>query len=465
MLAIISFSFFWKLPYLGGRDLCLDEPFTLYHSQKSVMAIIDRCSEGPNAPLFMILVHFWSKLVGFSEESIRVLPLIISSLTAGFLYITGKRFFSFWAGLLAAGLFMFSKYFFYFSGELRMYGLMCLCTSGALFFFLKCVEEGKGKDFLFLLLCNVALVYSHYFGWFIIMIEAISALFYLKDKVVFKRLLWMFIGTALSFLPLFLVLIEQFVKSTDGTWLEPPPAGQFKIQVHAFLNSGMVFRLMEFFVPIGLGLAFVLRQLFKTPKKYIVVLIWWLIPLGLMYHVSSEIPMFIDRYVLYCSIGLYVFIGAFIERFAHFKWLQAIATLLLIAHMIGSFSMEKEYCRREIKAAVEEVKTLESDGNIVILYPVWSKLNFSYHYDLDMFKEKNQLTEKLNEAEVFPFYTADQVKIKASEMRKNEIILFNNAGPYDAGYVEMVKGLKSEYCEISKKEFPDNLIVSVFRKN
>ncbi|HCY46520.1 MAG TPA: hypothetical protein DHU89_07530, partial [Flavobacteriales bacterium] len=344
ILAIISFSFFWKLPYLGVRDLCLDEPFTLYHSQKSVLGIIDRCTEGPNAPLFMILVHFWSKLVGFSEESIRLLPLIISSLTAGFLYITGKRFFSFWAGLLAAGLFMFSKYFFYFSGELRMYGLMCLCTSGALFFFLKCVEEGKQKDFWFLLLCNVALVYSHYFGWFIIMMEAISALFYLKDKVVFKRLLWVFIGTGLSFLPLFLVLIEQFVKSTDGTWLEPPPAGQFKIQVHAFLNSGMVFRLMEFFVPIGLALAFVLGQLFKTPKKYIVVLIWWLIPLGVMYQVSSEIPMFIDRYVLYCSIGLYVFIGAFIERFAHFKWLQAIATLLLIAHMMGSFSMGKEFC-------------------------------------------------------------------------------------------------------------------------
>jgi hypothetical protein len=465
ILAIISFSFFWKLPYLGVRDLCLDEPFTLYHSQKSVMGIIDRCTEGPNAPLFMILVHFWTNLVGLSEESIRILPLFISSLTTGVLYITGKRFFSFWSGLLTAGLFMFSKYFFYFSGELRMYGLMCLCTSCALFFFLKCLEEGKGKDFLFLLLCNVALVYSHYFGWFIIMIEAISALFYFKDKVVFKRLLWIFIGTALSFLPLFLVLIEQFVKSTDGTWLEPPPAGQFKIQVHAFLNSGMVFRLMEFFVPIGLGLAFVLGQLFKTPKKYIVVLIWWLIPLGLMYQLSSEIPMFIDRYVLYCSIGLYVFIGAFIQRFAHFKWLQALATLLLIVHMIDSFSMEKEYCRREIKAAVEEVKTLDNEGNIVILYPVWSKLNFSYHYDLEIFKEQDQLTEKLNEAEVFPFYTADQVKSKAREMRKNEIILFNNAGPYDAGYVEMVKGLKSEYREISKKEFPDNLIVSVFRKN
>ena len=466
MLAIISFSFFWKLPYLGVRDLCLDEPFTLYHSQKSVKEIVSLCTKEPNPPLFMVLVHFWSKLVGFSEESLRILPLFISSLTAGVLYITGKRFFSFWAGLLAAGLFMFSKYFFYFSGELRMYGLMCLCTSGALFFFLKSAEEGKPRDFWFLLLCNVALIYAHYFGWFVIMIEGISALFYLKNKVIFKRFIWVLLGTAFCFAPLLVVFIEQFfVKSTDGTWVEPPPAGQFKIQVHAFLNSGMVFRLMEFFVPIGLGLAFVLGQLFKTPKKYIVVLIWWLIPLGLMYQLSSEIPMFIDRYVLYCSIGLFVCIGAFIERFAHFKWLQAIATLLLIAHMIGSFSMEKEYCRREIKAAVEEVKTLESDGNIVILYPVWSKLNFSYHYDLDMFKEKNQLTGKLNEAEVFPFYTADQVKSKASEMRKNEIILFNNAGPYDAGYVEMVKGLKSEYREISKKEFPDNLIVSVFRKN
>lgn len=466
ILAIISFSFFWKLPYLGVRDLCLDEPFTLYHSQKSVKEIVSLCTKEPNPPLFMVLVHFWSKLVGFSEESLRILPLFISSLTAGVLYITGKRFFSFWAGLLAAGLFMFSKYFFYFSGELRMYGLMCLCTSGGLFFFLKSAEEGKPRDFWFLLLCNVALIYSHYFGWFVIMIEGLSALFYLKNKVIFKRFIWVLLGTAFSFVPLLVVFIEQFfVRSTDGTWVEPPPAGQFKIQVHAFLNSGMVFRLMEFFVPIGLALALIFSQLFKTPKKYIIVFIWWLIPLGLMYQVSSEIPMFIDRYALYCSIGLYVFIGAFIERFAHFKWLQAIATLLLLAHMIDSFSMEKEYCRREIKAAVEEVKTLENEGSIIILYPVWSKLNFSYHYDLEIFKEIDQVTEKLNEAEVFPLYTADQVKSKASEMRKNEIILFNNAGPYDVGYLGMVKGLKSEYREISKKEFPDNLIVSVFRKN
>ena len=256
----------------------------------------------------MVLVHFWSKLVGFSEESLRILPLFISSLTAGVLYITGKRFFSFWAGLLAAGLFMFSKYFFYFSGELRMYGLMCLCTSGGLFFFLKSAEEGKPRDFWFLLLCNVALIYSHYFGWFVIMIEGLSALFYLKNKVIFKRFIWVLLGTAFSFVPLLVVFIEQFfVRSTDGTWVEPPPAGQFKIQVHAFLNSGMVFRLMEFFVPIGLALALIFSQLFKTPKKYIIVFIWWLIPLGLMYQVSSEIPMFIDRYALYCSIGLHVF--------------------------------------------------------------------------------------------------------------------------------------------------------------
>ena len=213
MLAIISFSFFWKLPYLGVRDLCLDEPFTLYHSQKSVKEIVSLCTKEPNPPLFMVLVHFWSKLVGFSEESLRILPLFISSLTAGVLYITGKRFFSFWAGLLAAGLFMFSKYFFYFSGELRMYGLMCLCTSGALFFFLKSAEEGKPRDFWFLLLCNVALIYAHYFGWFVIMIEGISALFYLKNKVIFKRFIWVLLGTAFCFAPLLVVFIEQFLLS------------------------------------------------------------------------------------------------------------------------------------------------------------------------------------------------------------------------------------------------------------
>src|ERR1035437_4241326 len=107
LLFLISFC--WKLYYIGTRDICLDEPFTIFHAQFGVWDILKLPTQNePNPPLFMLLVHFWIKVFGISSNSIRILPLLFNAATVVFIYFIGKKFFSLWSGILASGIFILS---------------------------------------------------------------------------------------------------------------------------------------------------------------------------------------------------------------------------------------------------------------------------------------------------------------------------------------------------------------------
>ncbi|MCO5264350.1 MAG: hypothetical protein M9948_00455 [Lentimicrobium sp.] len=78
------------------------------------------------------------------------------------------------------------------------------------------------KMLIALVLSNLVMVYSHYFGWFIIFIQFIAGFLYLKDKRVVKSVLIALGLSFLAYLPFFLILIRQFLKSSQGTWIESP---------------------------------------------------------------------------------------------------------------------------------------------------------------------------------------------------------------------------------------------------
>lgn len=464
MSGIFLLAFFWKLPYLGVRDLSMDEPFTLYHSQKSIGDILKLSKEGePNPPLFMILVHYWSLIVGYKEEYLRILPLVFNACTASFVYIIGKRFFSIWAGLLAVGLFLFSNYYFYYATELRPYGLVSLATAGALYYFLSLEKENTAKAFVGLVICNVVLVYTHYFGWFVVGVEGFCALIYLKDRPLFKRYVGAIILSGLCFLPMIGVFVEQFNHSSSGTWVAKPKLSDLRLQLHAFVNSGMVYRLMEFLIPIGLVAALIIGKLFQTPKKYLVVLLWWMVPFFLMFVLSEQIPMFLDRYVLFCSVGLFLFIGSFIERFAHFWWVQMVLSALLVFHMSTRFNSETFYIKRDIKSAVEEVERLTDENSIVVIYPEWAKLNFSYHYSLEAFKNVSNLDYELHSQHVFPVWNTGQALHIADSLKAEEIIFFTNGGLGSPEMNDFYLGLKNKCSLLSTENFQENLTVAKFK--
>ncbi len=54
LIALIS-----KILFIGARDICLDEPFTIFHAQNNVLDILKLPAQNePNPPMFMLLLHF-----------------------------------------------------------------------------------------------------------------------------------------------------------------------------------------------------------------------------------------------------------------------------------------------------------------------------------------------------------------------------------------------------------------------
>jgi len=466
-MAITVAVFLLKLDVLNSRDLALDEPFTLFNAQKPVGDILQLSANGePNPPLFMLIIHYWVKVVGTDTFSVRVIPLLFHSLTAGVLFILGKRFFSLGAGVFCLGCFLLSNYYSYFALELRPYGFFSLLAAGALYSYLAATSSPHKRWYYVLLLCNVLLIYNHYFGWLVVMCEGLCTLFYLRDKTILKRMILVMLATAASFSFILPDVLAQFMKSSKGTWVEPPEDGQFRIQLNALFNStGIFIRYLKYIVPYGMVLVLLHWFLKRFDLKYITVMLWWLVPFSFMFFISDKMPIFVDRYVLFNSIGLFVFIAALLHLYLKNRFIRVGLYMVLLVKIYGAFNSGEEYYRREIASAVKQVKELENNNSMVALFPPFSKLNFSYHYNLDYFKNTSSLDSMLEDGNIFPVWNSDQALKLAKTNDKTHFIFFTNMGTHSSDFKSFKKHMDTTCINEFYKEYPDNLCVMSYRIN
>ncbi|MBK9358326.1 MAG: glycosyltransferase family 39 protein [Bacteroidales bacterium] len=466
-LALFILSFVWKFAYINQRDLCLDEPFTVFNAQKSIGEILRIPAEGePNPPLFMFLLHFWIKLFGVSTLSVRFLPLLFNSITILFLYYTGKRFFGLWTGIIGSGLFMLSGYHFFHGLEARTYALLSLTTASSLYFFFQFVQNSRSSRAITgLVVSNIIMVYSHYFGWFVVLSQIIASFVYIRSLKMFFRLMIPPLATLAGFLPMIPLVIRQFGISSKGTWLDPPGPHEFTDQLYHFLNHREVYRVLIYI--LAAGFLFSLFMLFRKKKKkpdpgILVLLLWWIVPYTIMFYVSSRIPVFNSRYVLFNTIGLFLTIGAFTDYlYQGNRYLKPLAALILLSFMFIHLKiLPVNFGHREWKNSVEFVKKHENESSIIILFPKWSDYMFSYHYDRRIFEDHSNFNEMLAKKRIFSVWGIQHVRsIMAANPGKR--IIYLQDGEANPG--ENVFGLlDSVYQQTESQLYPEMLNIRVY---
>ncbi|MDP1622098.1 MAG: glycosyltransferase family 39 protein [Bacteroidales bacterium] len=392
--------------FIETNDVAMDEPFTVFFAQADLHTLFGMLPHENNPPLYFLLMHYWVAWFSISPFPIRFLSCIFSILTAVMLYKTGKDFFSQHAGIFAAALFTLSDYHQLFAHEARVYALFALLTTVSMYLFLASTTKPARKQyFLLMALTNALLIYAHFFGFFIFLIQALSVLSIREyRRTILKPYLGSVIFSLLAYIPYFPIFFKRFFQSAaGGTWVEPPVISDLYTMLWRYMNAPVV--TVAALVILAVALMNLISGAWKggtvLNNRNIVLLIWFFVPYILMFLVSFIIPMFLDRYTVFISVGFYLLVAMAVNSLFKESKYSIILMTAFILMMAVTFHPGVDNKRR-LKETIGFISGNKGPHTSVIICPQWLEYGFMYHYDQQKFKDYRHLRALLNQDGIYP---------------------------------------------------------------
>ncbi|MCF8277694.1 MAG: DUF6020 family protein [Flavobacteriales bacterium] len=453
-LALLALAFGVRILNINETDISGDEPFSLYVAQFDIVTIIRYLSSGNNPPLYEILLHYYVFYFGNNDLTVRLFPSILNALTVIPIFLTGLRFFNKRIALIAAGMFIFSTYHIRFSHEIRVYSLFSLFTAWALFYFLSTLSRPSEKlNWVGLVVCNIILLYSHFTAFYVLLVESILGLIVFRHEY-WKRYLVSLMVVCVCYSPyLFTFLTRLTDVQNAGTWVSKPGIGEIYGGINLMLNQRLNTVSISMSIVLGMALTpklFWSQQLNKAffDRSGVSLAIWFCVPYLLMFLCSIYyIPMFIDRYVLYITIPLFLLVAWMIDLVYELSKMKWLGGLLIVIGSIATVNFNPPN-NRQIKAAVDYVATWRDDNTNVYICPDLFDLAFAYHFNREWFYH-NQPFEQSN-----PISTLDS------------ILVANRIYPVrDSTQIVNSNGQRTIYLDAdSKFVFPSNNLLQTFER-
>ena len=212
---------FWSLT---ASCLWFDEIFSVHaaeHSWQNLFGFVARDLIHP--PLFYVLLKIWTSAGGESLFWLRFFPVFFSLLTIfPFILLCRELKLDFSLIALALTFFAVNGALIKYTQEVRMYSVLLFFALVSMWLFARFLN--LGKNFFILTLVNILLVYTHYFGWFVVITEVFAILILQRIKI--RQILLMLAVTAASFTPwIFAVGQAAKINSDVGQnigWMSKP---------------------------------------------------------------------------------------------------------------------------------------------------------------------------------------------------------------------------------------------------
>ncbi len=133
---IVLLAFAVRAYRLDAQSIWYDEGNSIALAQRDIATIIRSAASDIHPPLYYIVLHIWVQLLGVSVAAVRLLSVILGTLTVIVTYLIGRRLMGERTGLLAAFLAALSPFLVYYSQEARMYMLATLLGALSVYFLL-----------------------------------------------------------------------------------------------------------------------------------------------------------------------------------------------------------------------------------------------------------------------------------------------------------------------------------------
>lgn len=402
------------LPFITSFPIALDEPFSIFWAQQDLGDLFLLFENENNPPLHFVLLHFWIKFFGISEIAVRSLSLIFSLITIPIIFNFAKRFVTQPLAVLTVLLFICSRFNHFHALEARVYSLFVLLFVLVLFDLYRFLFENK-KSYFQLALWNVLLLYSHYLGGFVIIVEIIVILLFYRQLTMKKGIqLTMSFGlSALLYIPGLILFLKRFGTFSDkGTWVPEAQYSEIYGNIIRFFNNTFTF-----FVIAGLIFLFLIifrknimerfRRIFTEPK-YLFIFCFFVFAYFGMFIFSKIIqPVFLDRYLLFTTIPLFLFLVIILGELLP-KDKQQWGLIIIIPMLISTKWIPDN--NRNPDEEAKYVREIISDKSLIAICPPFYDLTFIYHYNQKLFSDYKNFDERKNEKNIQSIYSFEDIE-------------------------------------------------------
>lgn len=470
-ILLFLICFVIRLIYLTAQDICIDEPFSIYHAQGSFSDIIKYLKPTNNPPLFELVLHVWIKWFGISAFSVRFLPMLFGSLAVIFIYKIGSRYFSFWVGLSTALIYSFSSHAIYYAHDCRVYTLFLLLSVTSIYYTSNIISDNFTKrDLILLGVINVLLVYSHYFGFVVWFVEFVGILLFSRKH--WKSVFVLLAVSMLFYLPQLFNLVNQFLFSAKGgTWVKEPNGIESIYNMFwLFSNMPIVAVFCLLIILASVIKFFVLRN--KEIENNVLIkrfiYLCFFLPFVLMFLVSYKIPVYNGRYLFFILPFYYLSIS--IMAYSLFTNIKLKYALLISAVILFIITVQINPSKeRQSKAVVEFVEQTKKPGDLVLICTHEFLTNFAYYFNSDIFKvtgedEYSTIENVLKGENIYPVRNINEVD-KEVILSASRIIYVDVSADFSNPGNNVLTTLRSDFKEQDKKHFEEIFNVYTFERN
>ncbi|MEP7147706.1 MAG: glycosyltransferase family 39 protein [Acidobacteriota bacterium] len=202
-----------RMWHLTDSCLWFDEIFSVHaaeHSWESLFGFVAQDLIHP--PLFYATLKLWIEIGGESLLWLRLLPVLFSALALiPFVYLCRELKFTNSVILLSLAILTVNGSLIKYTQTLRMYSMLMFLSLFSIWLFARYFN--RGKSFVPLLIVNLLLIYTHYFGWLVIGAEVAALLIFQTIK--WRRMVTMLGVLIVSFIPWMLAVTGAARSGSD----------------------------------------------------------------------------------------------------------------------------------------------------------------------------------------------------------------------------------------------------------
>jgi mannosyltransferase len=387
--AILVGSIAVRLFRLAGQSLWFDETYTALVAGQPVGRMLQYLiTDGVHPPLYYAWMAVWIRLFGDSPWSLRLPSVLFGGLSVWLIYLMARRMAGEAVGLLSAFLLGISPFLIWYSQDARMYSMECLAAVSAVFCFWVFLERGNVPTFLGLILSHLFLYGVHYFGLFILFCEALFLLFYWR--IYLRRWIPFLIAQAVALVPTAVwgyILLHRANGSFGIGWIPKPVWTDPVLTVLNFFtaNGGI-------WTPVaavaGIVLVFLYGAALKNSRQresMSFALIWLIVPIGMAWIFSQEVPLYIDRYFILSLPAAVILAAAGAVSLSGWKGTIPIAllTATMLAELWNVYLPGEGFQKEDWRGAMNSLRSRLQPGDLLLLRVYQEMVPLQYYGMLD----------------------------------------------------------------------------------